>query len=67
MSEHALCCDCEDCLNGAGGYTLPGAGATKADPTGKRREKAQYGVSWQPHEGGESEQLRERQREGTAT
>lgn len=23
---HPLCCDCDSCLNGVGGYTLPGAG-----------------------------------------
>lgn len=32
MSDHPLCCDCEDCLNGAGGYVLPGAGVTRPDP-----------------------------------
>lgn len=26
MADHILCCDCDRCLNGSGGYTLPGAG-----------------------------------------
>lgn len=29
MNEHPLCCDCDECLNGAGGYTLPGVGRAK--------------------------------------
>jgi hypothetical protein len=34
---HPLCCHCDTCLNGAGGYTLPGAGRTSPTPSDQRR------------------------------
>jgi hypothetical protein len=37
MNDHPLCCDCDECLNGAGGYTLPGAGAVTPTPSDARR------------------------------
>jgi len=33
LSEHVLCCDCDECLNGiGGGLVLAGAGKTYATP-----------------------------------
>jgi hypothetical protein len=46
LNDHPLCCDCESCLNGAGGYTVPGAGVTKPDPSGVPQRTRQYGLSW---------------------
>lgn len=39
MSDHPLCCECEACLNGAGGYTLPGAGRTVPTPKDAKRRR----------------------------
>lgn len=41
MVEHPLCCDCDRCLNGSGGYTLPGQGATVPTPGDKRPNRVQ--------------------------
>jgi len=55
--NHVLCCDCDECLNGAGGYVLPGAGATYPDPEGVgRRQKPWFGLSWARRTGRETEQ-----------
>ncbi len=41
MSDHPLCCDCDGCLNGAGGLVLAGAGKTRiALPHGEDKRRA---------------------------
>jgi hypothetical protein len=37
MGEHPICCDCDRCLNGSGGYVLPGAGKVVPTPGASRR------------------------------
>ncbi len=40
MTEfHPLCCDCDSCINGSGGYVLPSAGATVPTPGDRARRR----------------------------